>query len=1514
MTNYGPWSVKGIDQRAREAARDAAREEGLTLGDYINRMLLEETGGDAPAIRDDEAPRYPRSVDERQPAPASPQDSGVTELFSRLESVETRSSLALSGIDRSIIDLTRRLDEVQKSSGGLNANVEGVINDLRSTHDALRDKVRALEENKNSPGNLDALRSLERALGKLASHVHDQSSRQKDEAAAVRGRVETGFEDLNERLTRVDGQIESRLDDAAERLARKVEQAELRTEGATRHLSSRFTELENNVTGKLGRVDGFAERVNGVESDVANIASTTDTQLGEMRERIRGAEAATNSSIGEIEKTFSSLQSEVTGKLGEIDTFSARFDTVEERISGVSGLTETQLGALRERITDAETATNSSVDRIEKTFSSLQSEVTGKLEEVDAFSARVDTVEERISNAADLTETQLGALRERITDAETAANSSVDRIEKTFSSLQSDVSGKLEEVDAFSARVDTVEERISSAADLTETQLGALRERITDAETATNSSVDRIEKTFNSLQSDVSGKLEEVDAISTRVDTVEERILSASNLTETQLGQMREQMAAAEATTNSSVEEIEKSFSSLRSDVSGKLVEFDAFSARVDTVEERVSSASDLTETQLDEMRERLGRAEAATNTAMESVEKTFDSLNDRIDALADQVVPEVAKALREQFETRFDGLTGELRTSIESSREALASEIEQVASRAIGSEEFAALGQSVHDLQESVRAGQSDIDRRLQESQEKLTEKMADLEKQAVTTEEATAVRSTLSALRERLTHSETASGQTLAQLTEQIGQVSQGLSRRIEKVEEEDATREVADLRTQLDHLSADVARQLGGANTQAKEVIGKVTADVEKMARRFDTRIDESEKRSATAIEQVGEQVSGIAQRLQARQDRSFRELEEHLDADRTQQQKRLSDALNGMSDRIEQMQEQSDTSISPVQKAIASLASRLELMEDPDAAARSERADEAADTPVETTEAIEAERQSPGRRKSRDDEFEAGLPFLEGFDDDGVPLADMEGAFEYETDLPEESDDNAFSSLSDWDDREDDWNSGGHEVRDSDVFTEDRPSADDSWGLTDEPAESPSPPQLGGGNNDYLSLARKAALQASETHPAKAKKTVRVAKSRKAPVSLVQPARQVLTRMPLVAAVSVVALATVAAGTIFSLRGAENDNVPPVAQPGDAISLAAVETGRAHNGATGRQNLSVDEPAAQPSETVNTVQTPADDAIRQQGAAQDRDEAAAAGTEPPAIDRQSADAGPSVQAQLAGLREIPATPTLQSAVADGNPVAQFLLGQQQLEAGDYTSGPSLVRQSAEQGQAEAQYRLAKLHERGLGVPRDLEMARQWTERAARGGNVKAMHDLAVYYAEGEGGQQTYQGAAEWFGKAADYGLTDSQYNLAVLYEAGLGLSEDPGQALYWYAIAAESGDTGAPTKVDELKPRVPADSAVSLLQEAALWQPKPREPQANGVFADQAWQGDTSDQIAAVQATLAALGYEPGPADGMMGSGTIAAINAYQSEKSLEETGEITPALIEALNSDIRAAKA
>ena len=279
--------------------------------------------------------------------------------------------------------------------------------------------------------------------------------------------------------------------------------------------------------------------------------------------------------------------------------------------------------------------------------------------------------------------------------------------------------------------------------------------------------------------------------------------------------------------------------------------------------------------------------------------------------------------------------------------------------------------------------------------------------------------------------------------------------------------------------------------------------------------------------------------------------------------------------------------------------------------------------------------------------------------------------------------------------------------------------------------------------------------------------------------------------------------------------------------------------------------------------------------------------------------------TATVAPKAPASL-NLPKIPKPLTLERAANEGTPVAQYQWGEARLAAKDYTAGPDFIRRAAQQGLPAAQYRLAKLHEQGLGVPRDMNEARAWTEKAARGGNVKAMHDLAVFFADGEGGPQSYAGAVEWFRKAADFGVVDSQYNLAVLYENGLGISVSQAEALYWYEIAAKNGDTSAPANVDQLREQMTLEDAQTAQRRAANWTRAPQNAAANGSFAAQAWQNGSREQVLAVQTVLNGLGYDAGTPDGIAGAGTRTAIRAFQSDSGLPTSGAIDDATVDALN--------
>ncbi|WP_296816427.1 hypothetical protein [Brevundimonas sp.] len=167
-------------------------------------------------------------------------------------------------------------------------------------------------------------------------------------------------------------------------------------------------------------------------------------------------------------------------------------------------------------------------------------------------------------------------------------------------------------------------------------------------------------------------------------------------------------------------------------------------------------------------------------------------------------------------------------------------------------------------------------------------------------------------------------------------------------------------------------------------------------------------------------------------------------------------------------------------------------------------------------------------------------------------------------------------------------------------------------------------------------------------------------------------------------------------------------------------------------------------------------------------------------------------------------LAASAVAPTTPTITPPPSEAQAEAQTLYDQATplIEAGD-AEGVRLLSRAANLGHPAAQFALARLYETGeAGVTADPAEARRWTERAARGGEVRAMHNLGLYLFEGLGGMRDQTEAARWFRAAAERGLVDSQYNLARLYERGAeGVDPNPAEAYQWYLIASRSGDTGA-----------------------------------------------------------------------------------------------------------------
>jgi TPR repeat protein len=138
--------------------------------------------------------------------------------------------------------------------------------------------------------------------------------------------------------------------------------------------------------------------------------------------------------------------------------------------------------------------------------------------------------------------------------------------------------------------------------------------------------------------------------------------------------------------------------------------------------------------------------------------------------------------------------------------------------------------------------------------------------------------------------------------------------------------------------------------------------------------------------------------------------------------------------------------------------------------------------------------------------------------------------------------------------------------------------------------------------------------------------------------------------------------------------------------------------------------------------------------------------------------------------------------------------GGLAADFHEGLAAHKRGDYEAALREWRPLAAQGDAEAQYRLARMYYHGEGV-RDDAQAAKWYRLAAEQEHVKAQNNLALMYEEGKGVEQDDAEAVRWYRRAAEQGLVTAQGNLARLYDRGRGVERDVAEAARWYRRAAE-----------------------------------------------------------------------------------------------------------------------
>ena len=249
---------------------------------------------------------------------------------------------------------------------------------------------------------------------------------------------------------------------------------------------------------------------------------------------------------------------------------------------------------------------------------------------------------------------------------------------------------------------------------------------------------------------------------------------------------------------------------------------------------------------------------------------------------------------------------------------------------------------------------------------------------------------------------------------------------------------------------------------------------------------------------------------------------------------------------------------------------------------------------------------------------------------------------------------------------------------------------------------------------------------------------------------------------------------------------------------------------------------------------------------------------------------------------------------------------------------------------LEQKADDGDANAQYRLGLRYTNGSGVSQIYRTATIWFNKAAKANHAAAQYMAGINYYTGRGVAQNHTIAVELFTKAADQGHSKSQYQLADSYANARGVLKDLPWAARYFEKSARQGHAPAMLSFGVIRG---IGSGVSKnLSDAWVWislaerekgseaailrahiekKLSPSELQAARKQVSK-WviqkDGGLADvpTVRYVQHQLNRAGINVGLEDGILGSRTRLGITQYIKSKSLEQSADaITQDLIKSL---------
>ena len=366
-----PWNVAGIPAEAREAARAAARREGLSVGEWLTRRILAglsdmteassrgEWGARVGAGGYRAEPAYnveadyetayrgesPFRAEERR---AARRDSD--EMLDRVSRSETETAEISRRIEEQLRNMARRLDASERSQTESNrvmskAAVEMNIaareqaqafDQLGSHVAALAERLERVERREGAEGLRDAVKALHQGLTRVADQITQTANQSATQISAlasnlenVAGRVGQARQENQTATQSLEGRIAT-LDERVRTLEKAAQASSGLLDRALEALDSRQTAAKDAATEAIARLSDTVQRLEqklesrGADPAIERRLSNIERSLADAVARIEPHEPAPiEQSLAKIAQRLDALetaQHEISSELHKVAT------------------------------------------------------------------------------------------------------------------------------------------------------------------------------------------------------------------------------------------------------------------------------------------------------------------------------------------------------------------------------------------------------------------------------------------------------------------------------------------------------------------------------------------------------------------------------------------------------------------------------------------------------------------------------------------------------------------------------------------------------------------------------------------------------------------------------------------------------------------------------------------------------------------------------------------------------------------------------------------------------------------------------------------------------------------------------------------------------------------------------------------------------------------------------------------------------------------------------------------